>query len=177
MVYLRGGFRNHICSWTAREHSQQYSLSLNCANHKINGSTSKWILKKCRFASQTFVHYMLRCVAIRYLLPATFLITVAHSIIPHHHGEYSCNESESHCISCCETQDDAGHPQHCQFKTEVFTDRHHVPAIFVYAIVLANIEIPDISEQNIQVQPQPFRAKPLDGICRSASLRAPPIFS
>ncbi|SDD01093.1 hypothetical protein [Williamwhitmania taraxaci] len=134
---------------------------------------------------------MLRGVAIRYLLLSTFLITVAHSIISHHHydtvvyhqipehshNEYSCNESESHCISCCETQDDAGHPQHCQFKTEVFTDRHYAPAILVYAIVLVNIEIPDISEQNIQVQSQPFRAKPLDGIGRSASPRAPPIFS
>jgi len=134
---------------------------------------------------------MLRCVAIRYLLLATFLITVAHSIIPHHHyeiiaynqiAEHShhescCNELESHNLSCCETQDDGGHPQHCQFRTEVFTDRHHVPEIYVYAIVLANIEIPDVSESNIQVRPQPFRAKPLDGICRSASLRAPPIFS
>jgi len=159
-------------------------------NHIQKNWQHKYLIpKKSRFAHLNLC--MLRSVAIRYLLLSTFLITVAHSIIPHHHyeiiaynqitehthGKSCCNKLESHGVSCCETQDDAGHPQHCQFKTEVFIDRHYVPVISVYAVVLANIEIPDISEQNIQVQPQPFRAKPLDGMCRNASLRAPPIFA
>ena len=133
---------------------------------------------------------MLRC-AIRYFLLATFLITVAHSIIPHHHydavvyhqvtphtsGDHNCTDLDSHCVSCCETQDNAGHPQHCQFKTEEFTNKYHNLVVSVYAITITNVEIPNLDEEKPYNQPEQFPAKPHDGSCRSASLRAPPIFA